>query len=274
MADTAFDIFADQLRQFGLPDSLIQEAWQQIVVQNVTEGEALQWIRQQPAYKELFPGIEELRASGSKLGSEAEYHQYQQQTLDMVKQWGIPKGMYDTPEEISRMMLGRVSIDELSSRFQMAASAAYTMPQEVRDALSSTYGATPGDIVGFFLDPDAAAPIIERNYQSAQVMGAAAQAGVGVSQAQSEDLVQRGVSFGQAQQGFGQVAGLRALGSGLGAAETASEAERTGAVFGSDPEARRRVERVTAGRQAQFQGGGGAAQGQTGASGLGESRSR
>lgn len=273
MADTAYELAQAMFADYGLPDSLMQKIYQQILV-GVTGNELLTWFRQQPEYKAMFPGIEELREQGSALGAEANYNQYRQQALTLAKQWGIPSGLYDSPQKIAESMLGHVSIDELSTRYQMAASAAYTMPQEVRDVLADTYGASPGDIVGFYLNADDALPILERNYQAAQVMGAARQAGVGVSQGLGEDLAQRGVSFQQAQQGFQQVSGLRALDAGLGAAETTTEAERVEGVFGSDEAARRRMERVTASRQAQFQGGGGAASGSGGSSGLGESRSR
>lgn len=272
MADTAEDLIRDMLSQL-VPSDLIDGAWAKYLAgQNFSE--IIDWVRQQPSYQAKYPMIDELRKSGSPLGDEAAYNQYQQQALQLSKQWGIPSGLYDTPAKIAESMVQHVSLDELSTRYQMAASAAYTMPQEVRDVLADTYGASPGDIVGFYLNADDALPILERNYQAAQVMGAARQAGVGVSQGLGEDLAQRGVSFQQAQQGFQQVSGLRALDAGLGAAETTTEAERVEGVFGSDEAARRRMERVTASRQAQFQGGGGAASGSGGSSGLGESRSR
>jgi hypothetical protein len=79
-------------------------------------------------------------------------------------------------------------------------------------------------------------------------------------------LAQRGISDQQAEQGFAQVAALSALGAGDG--ETADQGTVVEGVFGN-AQAAQKVERVQRSRSAQFQAGGGAADGQSGISGLG-----
>lgn len=271
MADTAYDVLHDWLSGFGLPDDLIAGAWQQYQ-QNKTEAEVLQWVRQQPSYKAAFPGIEELRADGSPYGSEANYAQYIQQAKELAHAYGLPAGMYDQPDDFVAMMKNNVSPSQLNQRYQMAASAAYTLPQEVRDSLADIAGVGPGGLIGMYLDPDRAIPILEREFQAAQVMGAGRIQGVTTDAEQANRLGQLGVTFDQALQGFGQVASMRQLGAGLGAAETVSQDTLTDAVLGGNAQAQQQAERVQRSRQAQFGSGGGAAAAQSGATGLGASR--
>ena len=129
-------------------------------------------------------------------------------------------------------------------------------PQEVRDALASQYGVTGGALVGYFLDPDKAMPILEKQWAAAQVTGAAAQQQVAIDKATSERLAAQGVSYDQAEQGFGQVAATTGLAAGRG--ETATTSDLIGAAFG-DAAAQQKVTRIAKGRTGKFQEGGGAA---------------
>lgn len=271
MADTAYDVLHDWLSGLGLPDELIAGAWQQYQ-QNKTEAEVLAWVREQPAYKAAYPGIEELRASGSPYGSEANYAQYVQNAKELAHAYGIPANLYDQPDDFVSMMKGGVSPNELNQRYQMAASAAYTLPQEVRDSLSQITGLSTGDLIGYYLDADRAIPLLERKFQAAQIMGAGSVQGVNVTEDRASRLGELGVTFDNALQGFRQVSSLKQLGAGLGAAETADQDQLTDAILGGNADAQAQVQRAQKSRQAQFGGGGGAASQQSGATGLGASR--
>lgn len=274
MADSAYDLLQEILGPYNLPPDLVAGAWQQYQ-QAKTLPEILQWIRTQPAYQAAFPGIEDLRATGSPYGSEVQYAQYVQQAKEYAHAYGLPANLYDSPDDFVTMMKGGVSPSELNQRYQTAASAVYTMPQEVREALTQVTGGavSTGDLIGYFLDPDRAIPVLERKYQAAQVMGAGAISGVNVDEEQASRLSDLGVAYDQAKQGFAQVRQLAGLSSGLGQAQRAAQDELTEAVLAGNAQAQQQVQEVQNSRRARFSSSGGTVTQQTGASGLGASRS-
>lgn len=277
MADSAFELMQEILGPYNLPPDLVAGAWEQYIGgggQVKTLPEILQWIRTQPAYKAAYPGIEELRADGSPYGSEIAYAQYVAQAKEYANAYGIPANLYDSPEDFVAMMKGGVSPDRLNQRYQAAASAVYTMPKEVREALTQVTGGavSTGDLIGYFLDPDRAIPLLERKYQAAQVMGAGAIAGLNVDEERASRLGDLGVSYDQAKQGFAQVRQLAGLSAGLGQARTAQQDELTDAILAGDAQAQQNVTQVQNSRKARFGEAGGAAASQTGAVGLGASR--
>jgi len=177
--------------------------------------------------------------------------------------------MYDTPEGMKGLILSDVSPAEVNERLTIAASASYQAPQEVRDALAANYGVSPGDMIGFYLDPDKALPLLEQQYRSAQVSGAAAITGVGAAVADAERLAAQGVTFDQALAGFDKVSQTSGLAGALGG-ETVSEQERIAATFEGGQD-RTKMERVQASRAAAFTDQGGAVAEREGVTGLGES---
>src|SRR5690606_26025042 len=148
---------------------------------------------------------------------------------------------------------------------------AYAAP-EVREVFADYFGAR-GDnaLAAFFIDPDRAAPVLRNMVTEAQIGGAGRQQGLMIDLATAARLRGTGVTEDEARQGFAAVRELDPLFT-----ETVTEAddftalgEGLAAVFNLDPAARRRLERRQAARLAAFQGGGGAAVGQTGVLGAG-----
>lgn len=264
MATDAESILRDYLRQYGL-EGLGDWAWQQYLNGSSIDQIMLD-IRDQPAYKQRFPAMEQLAQAGEAI-TELDYIAYEKSVRQMLQQYGITPGLYDTAEGIKNLLVNRVSAVEVNARLQQAAAAAYTTPKEVLDALRAQgYDLNGGSLASFYLDPERALPLIEQQYRAAQITGAAAQQRLQISAEEADRLAKNGITWEQAQQGFSQVAATAALGGGSG--ETADQASRTAAVFG-DAEAAQRVRRVQNSRRAAFAGGGGAAETQQGATGLG-----
>jgi hypothetical protein len=136
----------------------------------------------------------------------------------------------------------------------------------VREALGSLYGIDHSKLIAYWLDPDKAMPLIQRQYDAAQIAGAATQQDLGVDVSTAEDLAARGITFDQARTGFGQAGAARGLDYAAG--EGTTQAERIAAAFG-DADAQAKVARVQRSRAAAFAGGGGMVEGQKGVSGLG-----
>jgi hypothetical protein len=222
-----------------------------------------------PEFKTRYPAYETLAKAGRAISVDA-YQAYEKTTRDMLHQYGIPAGMYDTPESISKLLINDVAPTEMNTRLQIAAAAAYSAPQEVRDALQNQYGVQGGGLIGYFLDPDKATPILQRQWEASQVTGAAYRQKLALDVAEAERLAAQGVGYDEAVQGFGQVAAQSALGTGSG--ETVDQNTQVAAVFG-DAAALSSVQRVQRSRAAQFGGGGGAQDSQQGVTGLGSSSS-
>lgn len=222
-----------------------------------------------PEYKARFPAMAQLQSEGRGI-SEAAYIDYENRIKGLHQQYGLPPGLYDTPDQIARGLVNHVSFEEASFRAQQAAAAAYTAPESVKQSFAARLGVanTQSALMAAYLDDTRAIPLLEQQYAAAQVQGAAIDQGLQVAGQRADELAARGVTYAQALQGFGQVQQTEALGQGFG--ETADQEARTGAAFG-EAKGTRTTTRVIKGRLAQFAGGGGAVEAQQGVSGLGQS---
>jgi hypothetical protein len=184
--------------------------------------------------------------------SEANYIQYEQSINQLVQQYGLPKGMYDTPDSISKMLLNNVSPQEAQQRASAAAVAAYSVPDSVRNAFAARVGVvnTNGGLIAAYLDDTKALPLLEQQFASSQVAGAAADAKLSqaLDTTTADELAARGINYQAALQGFQQVAGAGGLEQGFG--ETATEqVDRRSA---GDAQAQAATTRVQRGRLARF----------------------
>lgn len=261
--DSARAIIQALMEEVGL-GSLGDWAWAQYQ-SGVEPKDIVVLARQTPEYAARYPAMAELNRAGRGI-TEGQYQAYESTVRSLVQNFGLPKGMYDTPQDIANLLVKDVSTSEITSRIQLAAAAAYTAPAEVRQALTEKYGLTPGDMIGYWLDPDKAMPLIERQYNAAQIMGAGSRYGVDMGAQTAEEYAARGVGYDAAAQGFGQVAKQGSLTAGPG--ETITQAELVDAQFGGT-KAQQKAERVAGGRVAAFSSGGGAVAGQAGVTGLG-----
>ena len=251
------------LSQAGL-SSLADWAWCKYL-DGVPVEQIMLDLRATPEYKTRFPAMAQLAAEGRAI-TEADYIGYEQTVAQLLQQYGIPKAMYDSPSAIAEMLVGDVSPSEVQSRLQLAATAAYQAPPEVRNAMLNDYGLGQQDLTAIYLDPDRALPVLQQQWATAQVQGAGTIQGIDVGKLTAEQLAQRGVSFTEALTGFGNVNATAGLGAGFG--ETAAQQERIAAQFG-DTAAQRQVQRVQASRIARNSGGGSAAETSAGVVGLG-----
>jgi hypothetical protein len=253
--------------QTGL-GGLADQAWQKIL-QGDSPAQVIQWTRTTPQYAARYPAMAELNKTGRGI-SEAAYQSYEQTIYQLVQQAGLPKGMYDTPDQIAKMLLNNVSPNEAQTRYQDAVAASYTAPESVRTAMGSLYGVNSGGIVGMYLDATKAMPELQRQFAASQVAGGALDQGITIGRQTAEQLAAQGVTYAQALSGFGNVAATQALARGQG--EVANQDVRTAAQFG-DALAQAKVTRVVKGRLASFGAAGSPTASQAGVSGLGTTTS-
>lgn len=264
---SAESIIRSYLNEYGLED---MTPWALTVVQqnpNIDQATFAAMLYERPEFKARFPAFDVLRSQGKGI-SVAAYREYENTLRETLHSWGIPQEMYGSRQDIADLLINDVSASEANYRIQRAAEAAFTAPQETRDALRDLYGIDGGGLIAYWLDPDKAQPILERQYAAAKIAGAAQRQDIAVGVTEAERLAALGVTEAEANQGFVDVAARAGLQSGMG--ETVTQSEVIDARFG-DAAAATKVNRVTAGRVGQFQGGGGAQESSSGVTGLGRS---
>lgn len=252
----------DFLNYWGM-SGLADWYWQGIK-DGKSEPELYLELRQKPEYKTRFPAMATLDAQGAGM-DEAHYIGYEQTVRDSLHYYGVPTGIYDTPDAIAKLMIAGVAPPEVNERLRIAASAVYQAPVEVRQSLQDNYAIGAGDLIAYFLDPDVMTPKLQAQYASAQVQGASRIQGVGTSIATAERLAAQGITLGDALKGFGTVRQTQAYLAGYG--ETVNRAQLEGSAFG-EAAAADAVSRVKRSRLSGFQGGGAPLESAQGVTGL------
>lgn len=267
-------IVADFLAQFGLSE-LADWAWGQYK-QLGGGAAALNQIQidmvNQSAFKARFPAYDELAKRGHAM-SPAAMLSYEATARQIFHDAGLPLSFYDQPDDIAKFLVNDVSSAELQSRVQRAQTAVAGAPDTVRTELQRLYGIDPGHLTAYFLDPTKAQPLLERQFNAAQLGGAAQRSGFGaLSVAQAEALAAQGVTDQAAVSGFGDLAASQGLFEVQTTGETAIDRQtQINAQFSNDAAARERIRRRQEARAAQFSGSSGFGIGQRGVSGLGSS---
>ncbi len=152
-------------------------------------------------------------------------------------------------------------------------------PKTFRDAFLGKFGLTEGNLAGYFLDPSKEEGEIRKMVSQGNIMSAALTHGFGNDWRVAQRLFDRGfvpadsngmVGANDAMSGFARAALSGGLSGGLGG--TADEDTRVDAAFG-DTTAASKVESVLAQRAGRFNQSGGAAESQSGITGLGKASS-
>ena len=226
-------------------------------------------LRQTPQYKQRFPAMEAMAAKNRAI-TEAEYIDYERTAASLERQYGLPQTMLTG--RVTDLLTNEVSAQEMNDRVVLAASAAIQAPQDFRDTMSSFYGIDTGGLTAYFLDPQVASPLLEKQYASSIIGTEARRQGVGIDVYGAENLQELGISQEQARAGFGQVARARPLTEGRG--DIVNQNQLIQGTFGASQEAQRAVERAQSARVGRFQQGGGAITTQQGVAGAGTAATR
>jgi len=223
-------------------------------------------IRTSPQYADRFPAMKALAAKGRTI-SEAEYIAYERNTAELERLYGLPAGMLTSKDVQTKLLTNEVSAKELESRTVKASAAQYDLPPEFRQMMKNYYGVDSGGLTAYYLDPDVSAPLLEKQFVSAQIGMEGAVRGLSVDAGMSEFLYQQGVDRARAREGFTTVSGQAGLQAGKG--ETATQGDLIGSAFSTEQGAADKVKRIAQARVGAFSGGGGFANDRSGVSGLG-----
>ena len=240
---------------------------------NPSEVELMGYLYDQPDFRARFPSIA-AQADKQKNGWAGEVMspravlEYEATLRNALASYGVDG--YDVKTTASNLILGDVSANEAAMRVSLAAYAATTGPREVADALMQHEGIGPGDLVSFYLNPDKATKEIERKHATAQMQAWQRQQGLQQDWGFSEQVVAQGIQNDQAQAAFAQAAMQKNITSGYG--ETTTESDTKKAALGMSSQSEQSVRRSLSSRQGSFNKSGGAAESQTGVSGLRSSK--
>lgn len=247
------------MNEYGLGDLMGQiTQW----VQSGLDGDAVMaQVRESEAYARRFPAMRALRAKGRTI-DEASYIEFERRSAQLERSYGLPAGMLDQAT-VTRLLENEVSLNELEERVTMAAVGAYSTSDEIKRQFENFYGIGPGGLTAYFLDPERAMPLLNKQYASAQIGAEAQMQGVmGVGRETAEELTGLGVTAEAARQGFGRVRAQQGLTAGRG--DVVNQDQLIGANLMGQEAAQRDVERAAMSRAARFEGGGGLQTQQTG----------
>lgn len=257
------------LDQWGL-GGLLQWAWDKMTT-GASPTQIIYELRQTSEYKTRFAGNVELQRQGHSPLSEADYLGWENQATQMFRYYDFPPTFFDQPEDFAKWIGGRVSITELHDRILERVAERDATPEDQR-AWARLYGVTDGQQLAYFLDPQRAVSVLQRQRSAAQAAGAASRTGFGdISLMSAERLAALGITQQQAESGFTQLAGLREVTGQIVGDITPgmTEAEQIAASFAGDAAQQANLSRRQRGRLSAFQTTGGYVAGSGGATGIG-----
>lgn len=204
---SAWSALEDMLQQYGL-GSL--SGWlKDRILEGLDRNTIMLQLQQTNEWRTRFAGNEILRNSGLAVLSPEAYLATERQYAAIMRNFGLPEGFYDDPSDFAKWIGKNVSPAELQQRVTMYSDLANREDPAIVAQLQSM-GMGKGDLMAYIIDPDRAAPLIQRQYQTALIGGAARRAGMGGSDLDNDylgRLSEIGVTEQQAAQGYGLIAG-------------------------------------------------------------------
>ncbi len=170
-------------------------------------------IQETPEWQKRFAGNVARQKAGLPVLSPANYLSVEDSYRQIMQQAGMPPGFWDQPSDFVNLIGNDVSPAEVQTRVKIAQNAINSTDPGFLNYFKQYYGS--GDLLATVLDPTKATDVIQRNFQSAQVGGAAADQGINISQQQAGSLVDMGVSQNNAMAGFSQIAAEQPIDSKL-----------------------------------------------------------
>ena len=209
---SAYDLLQQQFTQYGL-GSLV-EPLKGLIKQNVSPSEFALRLQETDAYKKRFSANADRISKGLGALSPAEYIAMEDQYQNIMRNYGLPSSYYakdslGTQAGFNQLLGNDVSAAELEDRVMTAQNRVVNANPEVTKALKAFYpDITNGDILAYTLDPTKALDMIKRKVTAAEIGGAALSQGLTTEATSAENLAKYGINAAQAQQGYGQIAGM------------------------------------------------------------------
>ena len=204
---SAKDVVNKFLSDAGM-SALSDNVWSQWKT-GTTAPQIIDYVRSTPEYAARFPAMAALDKRGEHI-DEATYIAKEEADKDLLKQYGIPSGIFDTHDYLGSLMVNNVTSQDLQQRLIAAQNTINSLDPNVKQYAKDTFGLDSGSLMAWAADPTKALPVIQQQAQAMQIGGAAVQAGFAgglgsngqLSVDQATALANAGVTQSQAQQGF------------------------------------------------------------------------
>lgn len=172
-------------------------------------------LQQSDEYKKRFAANDARQKAGLPVLSPQEYLQTEQAYRQYFRQAGLPEGFYDQPDDFTQFLGKDVSPTEVQSRVELASQATALASPSYKQALNDIYGIGDSELTAYFLDPNRAIPLLQKQAAAAAIGAEAAKRGLTYDKNQLETYAASGINAQQAgqiystiaeqQQGFQQV---------------------------------------------------------------------
>lgn len=263
------------LAQYGL-ESLVPQV-QSWMEDGLSEDEITIKLEATPEYEQRFPAMTVRRKAGMTPISPAQYIEYENSARQMMRASGLPEGFYDSATDFTDLIAGDVSLVELQGRVEEGYRRVNAMDSSVKAVFAQYFGVNgEANLAAYYLDPDRALPILERQTEQAIIGGAGHRLGYSITDELSRKLYETGVTGEQAQTALNELHENKALFS-----ETVEEGqdlevgdEGLKGAFGLDANSAEAIARRKRERESRFTGSGGASAGEEGFTGAGAAKSR
>jgi hypothetical protein len=212
--------------------------------------------------------------------TEGEYLAKIKADKEILSQFNIPAGIFDTPEYLGSLMVNNVNTVDLTRRLQALQDSVLSLDPSIVKYAKDTFGLDTGGIMAWAGDPTKALPVIEQQAKAMQIGGAALAAGYNaqsankeLTQEQANALAAAGITQQQAQQGFTNLGQMSQYQQALPGEATAplTEQQLINAQFGLNAPDVEALKIAKQKKLSEFAQGGNFAATQGGISGLGTS---
>jgi hypothetical protein len=255
-SDKLINLFKAQ----GIEDPKFAEFITNNIVNDVSEAQTLIDIYDQPAYKLRFPGMDALRKKNRTI-DEKTYIGLENQIVQTLKFFDLPAGFYDNRAALGKMIGNEVSPKEVQDRAQLAQDLARAADPNIRQSLMDFYKVGEGGVTAYFLNSDAALPLLEKSAKAASIAGIGKTYGFnefGMAEAEALGVKDTYAKLSQSDmtRAFGQAAQLAATQSRLAYLEKGqySDREALAATIEGDQQAILASEKRAQREQARFGG--------------------
>jgi hypothetical protein len=225
------------------------------------ETTIMSYLREHKSYKERFKGNEDRIKNGYGAMSEAEYITVESDIRKKMRAFGLDDAFY-TNGRIATLIGGDVSSDEVGDRLTKAKKIVDSADSNIKSSLTSLYGASMGDLIGYVLDPALASEGLTRKINAGVAYGVAKGYDLELDTTLSEQVGE--LTYGDertARQTLGQAGELARSVRRLQSIESDIELTDADVVeqqFGLDDEAGRKVKKLQSRERARFTGSSGA----------------
>lgn len=159
-----------------------------------------------PEYKQRFAGNEQRRKAGMAVLSPSEYLSVESSYRQIMRQAGLPAGFYDQPADFNGFIERDMSPSELKSRVDLASQATTLANPAYKQALERMYGIDENHLTAYFLDPDRATPLLQKQAAASAIGAEALKRGLRTDASLMEQYATAGVTAEQAAKAYGQIA--------------------------------------------------------------------